>query len=111
VIDLVEPVTLTFALRYLNSFSKATPLSPTVILSMSKVGPAGHLTCRCLASSPRWPPVVALPRLGATQALSHAVAVGPEALLTRAKAWSVGDTTSGPCSAFHIISLCGLIGP
>ena len=36
-IDLVEPVTLTFALRYLNSFSKATPLSPTVILSMSKV--------------------------------------------------------------------------
>ena len=36
-IDLVEPVTLTFALRYLNSFSKATPLSPTVVLSMSKV--------------------------------------------------------------------------
>ena len=36
-IDLVEPVTLTFALRYLNSFSKATPLSPTVILSMNKV--------------------------------------------------------------------------
>ena len=39
-IDLVEPVTLTFALRYLNSFSKATPLSTTVILSMSKVNTA-----------------------------------------------------------------------
>lgn len=36
VIDLQEPVTLTFALRYLNSFAKATPLSPTVSLSMSK---------------------------------------------------------------------------
>lgn len=36
VIDLQEPVTLTFALRYLNSFAKATPLSPFVILSMSK---------------------------------------------------------------------------
>ena len=36
VIDLQEPVTLTFALRYLNSFAKATPLSPTVTLSMSK---------------------------------------------------------------------------
>jgi proliferating cell nuclear antigen len=36
VIDLNEPVTLSFALRYLNSFSKATPLSPTVVLSMSK---------------------------------------------------------------------------
>ena len=35
-IDLHEPVTLTFALRYLNSFAKATPLSPFVILSMSK---------------------------------------------------------------------------
>lgn len=30
VIDLNEPVTLTFALRYLNSFAKATPLSTTV---------------------------------------------------------------------------------
>lgn len=28
-IDLNEPVTLTFALRYLNSFAKATPLSNT----------------------------------------------------------------------------------
>ena len=26
-IDLTEPVSLTFALRYLNSFAKATPLS------------------------------------------------------------------------------------
>ncbi len=27
-IDMQEPVALTFALRYLNSFAKATPLSP-----------------------------------------------------------------------------------
>ena len=37
VIDLQEPVTLTFALRYLNSFCKATPLSSSVLLSLSKV--------------------------------------------------------------------------
>lgn len=36
VIDLQEPVTLNFALRYLNSFTKATPLAQTVTLSMSK---------------------------------------------------------------------------
>lgn len=36
VIDLNEPVVLTFALRYLNSFTKATPLSGRVTLSMSK---------------------------------------------------------------------------
>ncbi|CAG9461250.1 unnamed protein product [Pedinophyceae sp. YPF-701] len=35
-IELQEPVTLTFALRYLNSFSKATPLSDEVTLSLSK---------------------------------------------------------------------------
>ena len=35
-IELQEPVTLTFALRYLNSFAKATPLSTHVTLSMSK---------------------------------------------------------------------------
>ena len=34
VIDLQEPVTLTFALRYLNSFTKATPLAPMVQLQM-----------------------------------------------------------------------------
>jgi len=37
VIDLVEPVTLSFALRYLISFSKASPLAATVVLSMRKV--------------------------------------------------------------------------
>jgi len=36
VIELQEPVSLTFALRYLNSFTKATPLSPLVSLSLSK---------------------------------------------------------------------------
>eukprot|EP00271_Cylindrocystis_brebissonii_P022065 TRINITY_DN8271_c0_g1_i1.p1 TRINITY_DN8271_c0_g1~~TRINITY_DN8271_c0_g1_i1.p1 ORF type:complete len:263 (-),score=61.09 TRINITY_DN8271_c0_g1_i1:866-1654(-) len=36
VVEMNEPVTLTFALRYLNSFTKATVLSPTVTFSMSK---------------------------------------------------------------------------
>jgi proliferating cell nuclear antigen len=35
-IELQEPVSLTFALRYLNSFAKATPLASTVSLSLSK---------------------------------------------------------------------------
>lgn len=30
IIDMQEPVTLTFACRYLNMFTKATPLSPQV---------------------------------------------------------------------------------
>merc|ERR1712216_858839 len=41
VIDLQEPVTLTFALRYLNSFTKATPLAP-------------WCSCRCPRSSRWW---------------------------------------------------------
>ena len=36
-IELMNPVTLTFALRYLNFFTKATPLSSNVCLSMSKM--------------------------------------------------------------------------
>ena len=36
VIELQNPVTLTFALRYLNFFTKATPLATTVSLSFSK---------------------------------------------------------------------------
>ena len=35
VIDMQEPVTLSFAIRYLNLFTKATALGPTVTLSMS----------------------------------------------------------------------------
>jgi proliferating cell nuclear antigen len=35
-IELQEPVMLTFALRYLNSFAKATPLTNSVSLSLSK---------------------------------------------------------------------------
>ncbi|KAK4763783.1 hypothetical protein SAY87_013221 [Trapa incisa] len=35
VIEMNEPVTLTFALRYMNSFTKATPLSNTVTISLS----------------------------------------------------------------------------
>lgn len=38
-----EPVQLTFALRYLNFFTKATPLSPTVTLSMSADVPLGKI--------------------------------------------------------------------
>ena len=34
-IELSEPVTLTFALRYLNSFTKATPLSDQVMIRLS----------------------------------------------------------------------------
>ncbi|XP_005092985.1 proliferating cell nuclear antigen [Aplysia californica] len=36
VVDMNEAVCLTFALRYLNFFTKATPLSPQVTLSMSQ---------------------------------------------------------------------------
>ena len=50
-IDLNEPVTLTFALRYLNSFAKATPVSTSVLLSMSKVRFASELPS-CL--TPFW---------------------------------------------------------
>merc|ERR1712002_1268199 len=51
-IDMQEPVTLTFACKYLNMFTKATPLSPQVSLSMSpdvplvveyKIGEVGHV--------------------------------------------------------------------
>ncbi|EPQ16893.1 Proliferating cell nuclear antigen [Myotis brandtii] len=51
-IEMNEAVQLTFALRYLNFFTKATPLSPTVTLSMSadvplvveyKIDNMGHL--------------------------------------------------------------------
>lgn len=35
VCEMQEPCELTFALRYLNFFTKATPLSPTVAISMS----------------------------------------------------------------------------
>ncbi|RWW21282.1 hypothetical protein GW17_00014570, partial [Ensete ventricosum] len=35
IIEIKDPVSLTFALRYLISFTKATPLSNTVTVSMS----------------------------------------------------------------------------
>ncbi|XP_077867740.1 proliferating cell nuclear antigen-like, partial [Saccoglossus kowalevskii] len=40
-ITLTEKVQLTFALRYLNFFTKASPLSPQVTLSMSAEVPLG----------------------------------------------------------------------
>lgn len=61
-IDLNEPVMLTFALRYLNSFTKATPLSNTVVISLSKELPVvveyriadiGHIRCN-LALTDDW---------------------------------------------------------
>jgi len=51
-IEMQEPVTLTFACRYLNMFTKATCLAPQVSLSMSpdvplvveyKIGDIGHV--------------------------------------------------------------------
>jgi len=51
-IDMQEPVTLTFACRYLNMFTKASVLAPQVTLSMSpevplvveyKIGDIGHI--------------------------------------------------------------------
>ncbi len=41
VIEMQEAVTLTFALQYLNFFTKATPLCPRVSLSMSPEVPLG----------------------------------------------------------------------
>jgi hypothetical protein len=35
IIEMEEPVSLTFALRYMNSFTKATPLSNQVTISLS----------------------------------------------------------------------------
>ena len=36
IIEMREAVSLTFALRYFNSFAKATPLSAQVVVQMSK---------------------------------------------------------------------------
>ena len=46
VIILQEAVSLTFALRYLNFFTKATPLTDTVTLSLSKDAPLSKLMRR-----------------------------------------------------------------
>ena len=40
-VEMVEPCSLTFALRYLNFFTKATPLSPLVRLSLKTDQPLG----------------------------------------------------------------------
>lgn len=42
---MVEPCSLTFALRYLNFFTKATPLSPLVRLSLKTDQPLGEWSC------------------------------------------------------------------
>jgi proliferating cell nuclear antigen len=41
-IELTEPVNITFAIKYMQHFIKATPLSPTVTLSMSSEVPIGE---------------------------------------------------------------------
>lgn len=48
-IELNDPVHLTFALRYLNYFTKATPLSPTVTLSLKAESPLCKLQWRQLS--------------------------------------------------------------
>lgn len=47
-IEMNEPVQLIFALNYLNFFTKATPLSKTVTLSMSADIPLGKYSCKNL---------------------------------------------------------------
>ena len=51
VVDMNEAVCLTFALRYLNFFAKATPLSAQVRLSMSKDVPLGEILMEDFCSS------------------------------------------------------------
>lgn len=52
IIEMNDPVSLTFALRYMNSFTKATSLSSTVTISLSselpvvveyKIAEMGHI--------------------------------------------------------------------
>lgn len=60
-IEMNEPVQLIFALNYLNFFTKATPLSKTVILSMSADIPLGETSaaaavlCCCNSVVNRFP--------------------------------------------------------
>ena len=49
--ELNEPVSLTFACRYLNFFTKATPLSSTVTLSLKGEQPLGKCMILDLLSS------------------------------------------------------------
>ena len=49
VVEMSQAVCLTFALRYLNFFTKATSLSPRVTLSMSQDVPLGELSPEILA--------------------------------------------------------------
>lgn len=77
IIDLKEPVALTFALRYLTSFAKATPLATHVTLSMTRelpvmVRPAPS----CLAAAAR--------RSGGRDGRGRAAGVGRTAVGRRA---------------------------
>lgn len=48
VIEMNEPVSLQFALRYMNSFTKATPLSNTVTISLSNELPV-EVALECMS--------------------------------------------------------------
>ena len=55
-IDMVEPVSLTFSLRYLTSFTKATPLAPSVVRWGGRIGraaAAGPAGC-CRGGNMEW---------------------------------------------------------
>lgn len=53
IIEMNQAVTLTFALRYLNFFTKATPLSAQVSLSMSQDVPLGRYSFHRLTFHPQ----------------------------------------------------------
>lgn len=53
IIEMNQAVTLTFALRYLNFFTKATPLSAQVSLSMSQDVPLGRYSLHRLTFHPQ----------------------------------------------------------
>ena len=51
VIDLQEPVSLSFALKYINSFAKATPLSPQVCFQTCRAYLKCHLNLSTVLSA------------------------------------------------------------
>ena len=54
VIDLQEPVSLSFALRYLNSFAKASPLSSQVQQCPSRMDTTGSPKCITVQLAWHW---------------------------------------------------------
>ncbi len=80
-IDLNEPVNLTFALRYLTSFTKATGLSPTVVSICTEGGGLGGAACVPFVSWALGQPhravlCGAMGRAGATESARRGCAAG-----------------------------------